>query len=139
MYPAMSVKAAEALVDTLRQLAAHIESNGPAAYLSGGVVIDFEQETYDLHDSLSGRVVRRLCGPRTINVKSDLALRGGVSYAPSLGIKQTICAGIRYQWDGEPPRAPKRGDFYLSSDAPTWVSRATRDLKRPRHIMQKCS
>jgi hypothetical protein len=130
-----TVKEAAALVEVLRNTAKHIEDNGPAVLLDCNLFLNFDYEQIDF-----GRGRLAPCGVKSITLEGKVNMRDGLLFAPSCGIKPVRSEpGPTYRWDGQPPRAPKKGEHYLSADAPTWVSLATRDLKKPRHIMQECS
>lgn len=134
-----TVKDAIGAIQALRQVADHIEQNGPNVMIGGVLTVDIEHEAIDIHD-WAGNVAARRNGPMSITLNTDLVMRGALPYAPSCGLRKVSGEGGAYQWDGEPPRAPKKGEHYLANDPVTWVSRrATRNLKKPRHIMQKCS
>lgn len=124
----MDLASAVAVVERLRMIADHIEQGGPAVYLSGGVAVNLNR---DSHEHAFGRVA----GTQTIELQSDLTLRGVPWYAPQQGIKMFLANdGAFYRWNGEPPRPPKKGEFYCIGDE---VKCAPRDLKRPRYIVQE--
>lgn len=138
--PVYDMTAALGAIALLRDLADHIERSGPAAMLQGGISLDTETMTVDMRRLDSPIAVHAIAGSKVYVLNADFTFgTRGLSYAPSCGIREVDCSGKRYRWDGKPPRPPKKGDLYLSSNAPTWVSRTGRDLKRPKHIMTLCT
>lgn len=143
--PVYDMTAALGAIALLRHIANHIERSGPSAMLHGTLSLDTESRPVSIAEFGDGSsrtaaaAAKAIAGSKVYVLNADFTFGHSKSYAPSFGIRQVGCEGELYRWDGSPPRPPKKGEFYLHSDAPTWVSRAGRDLKRPKHIMTLCT
>ena len=133
----MDLASAVAIVDHLRMIADHIEQGGQNVYLSGGLLVNANNEIREHNDGF--RRVASQAGRSTIELQSDLTLRGVPSYAPNQGIRRFRAENSRYyRWDGEPPRPPKKGEMYSPNSFDLFtVKYALRDLKKPRYIVQE--
>ena len=134
-------KTALALIANLRNLADHIELNGPGVIVGGTLSISVENEL--IHSESERGHYRAHVRATDITVEANLQLRGRYE-SPMNGLKMMRAEdGVIVRWDGKHPRAPKRGEYYLAGwnveNDPGYTRKATRDLKRPYFIYEKCS
>ena len=134
-------KTAIALIARLRSLADHIELNGPGVIVGGDLTITTKNELTRSESELGQYRVR--VRATEITVESNLWLLGRYE-SPLRGLKEVWAEdGAVVRWDGKPPRAPSRGDYYLAGcndeNDPGYVRRAARTLKRAYFIYEECS
>ena len=99
------------VADTLRQLADHLEAGGPAAYVSGALIVDYGREF--VAESLSENAVQRSPGPGRITVHANLVLRDQVEAPPGgVAAQHDQTWRLPLRWDGKPMRVPKDGEWY---------------------------
>lgn len=125
---------ADAMADELTSLANLLRAHGPAAYVSGAIMVSRKNEDAALFDYGDGKVVSTARGPDRIAVQSDLVLRvlpasasppGGVVLWPTTGFTPAL------RWDGGPQRPPRKDEWYKHG---TRFKCAGRNLKKPRWI-----
>lgn len=134
-------KTALALIANLRNLADHIELNGPGVIVGGTLSINLENEL--IHSEGERGNYRAHVRATEITVEANLHLLGR-THSPERGLKATRAEdGFIVRWDGKPPRAPKRGEHYMAGwnveNDPGYVRKATRNLKRAYFIYEECS
>ena len=131
-------KTAIALIARLRNLADHIELNGPGVIVGGDLTINVENEL--IRSESERGPYRAQVRATEITVESSIRLLGRAE-SPNRGLKATRAEdGFIVRWDGKPPRAPKRNEYYEVRDDDTgWVRQATRNLKRAYFIYEECS
>lgn len=131
-------KTALALIANLRNLADHIELNGPGVIVGGTLSINLENEL--IHSEGEHGNYRAHVRATEITVEANLHLLGR-THSPERGLKATRAEdGFIVRWDGKPPRAPKRNEYYeVRGDDTGWVRQATRNLKRAYFIYEECS
>ncbi len=130
-------KTAIAMIANLRNLADHIELNGPGVIVGGTLSINVENEV--IHSEGERGRYQAHVKATDITVEANLQLRGRCE-SPSHGLKASRAEdGFIVRWDGKPPRAPKRGEYYNIGDDTNWVRQATRNLKRAYFIYEECT
>ena len=134
-------KTALALIANLRNLADHIELNGPGVIVGGTLSINVENDL--IHSESERGHYQAHVRAVDITVEANLRLRGRMK-SPMNGLKPTRAEdGFIVRWDGKPPRAPKRGEYYLAGwnveNDPGYVRQATRNLKRAYFIYEECT
>lgn len=134
-------KTAIALIANLRNLADHIELNGPGVIVGGTLSINVENEL--IHSESERGHYRAHVRATDITVEANLQLRGRYE-SPMNGLKMMRAEdGVIVRWDGKHPRAPKRGEYYLAGrnveNDPGYTRKATRDLKRAYFIYEECT
>ena len=97
-------KTAIALIANLRNLADHIELNGPGVIVGGTLSINVENEV--AHSESERGHYRAHVRATDITVEANLQLCGR-SESPMNGLKMMRAEdGLIVRWDGKPPRAP---------------------------------
>lgn len=126
------------LVAELRQIANHIENNGPAVILSGGLAVSLERDVAEWRSF--GEHVGHVVKATTISVFCDLVLSGNMD-APDLGLKlRRATDGTIVRWDGKPQHAPRRGEYYMyPDDEDRQVFRATSHHMKAKWVMEEAS
>ena len=134
-------KTAIAMIANLRNLADHIELNGPGVIVGGMLSINIENEL--IHSESERGHYQAHVRATDITVEANLQLCGR-SESPMNGLKMMRAEdGFIVRWDGKPPRAPKRGEYYLAGwnveNDPGYTRKATRNLKRAYFIYEECT
>ena len=126
-------KTAIEIIANLRKIADHIELNGPGVIVGGALSITLENEL--IHTEIERGQYLAHVRATEITVEANLHLLGR-THSPLGGLKSTQAEdGAVVRWDGNPPRAPKRGEHYMAG----YVRQATRNLKRAYFIYEECS
>ena len=132
MTPPWTPQTTVDLVEAIRRVADHIERLGPHC-LSDNSTLSVDTRFTDFRPGTG--VVLVETRPATHTVTSNIIVRAEMlGLHPKNGLRpaRSLDEGVLVRWDGEPPRAPKKGEYYNAAEEPCINSPDIYHCKRAR-------